>query len=142
MYWPFYGTPCHLWAFPLVEIPGPVIWACSIPLGWPSWLPNSWAGTNSLITGFMAPLVLYFMRVMNKMSPLITSNICAGLAFPTPLVHWQSNVFPGIHLFPTGGIRLALLAKDEQLLLGLKCFQKKTRLRIQFFHFKNRSFPM
>lgn len=110
--------------------------------GWPSWLPNSWAGIYSLITAFMASVTLWFMRVMIEMSPLITSTICAGLAFPTPSVHWQSSVFPWMHIFPTGGSHLALLAKDEQLLLGLKCFQKKTRPCIQCFHLKNRSFPV
>lgn len=61
--------------------------------GWPTWFSRSWARTNSLITGFMASLVLYLMRVMTEISPLITSNICAGLAFPTPLPSLTTQCF-------------------------------------------------
>lgn len=113
-----YGTPCHFLDFPMVKTPGPVIWAGSIPLSfpswaqcffqlgllpysmpsWPTWLPNSWAGTNSLTTGFMASLVLYLMRVMIKISPLIISNICAGLAFPSPFPSFGNLAFYNGHI--------------------------------------------
>lgn len=62
--------------------------------GWQTWLPNSWAGTNSLITGFMTSLVLYLMRTMTEISPLITSNICARLVFSTPFPQLAISCFP------------------------------------------------
>lgn len=67
--------------------------------GWPTWLPSSWAGTNSLTTGFMASLVLHLMRIMIEISPPIISNICAGLAFPSPFPSFSNLAFSNGYIY-------------------------------------------
>lgn len=133
------------WAFPLVKIAGPIIWSCSIPLsfpswaqcgfqlglppysmpGWPTWLPNSWAGTNSMIIGLMASLVMYLMRAMIEISPLITSNICAGLAFPTLLPSLAIQCYPMDTFISYSWYPPGTSCKGGVVATGVKLFPEK-----------------